>query len=33
MKTSIDYALKHPQVRDDLKDYIIQLRKELAEKE
>ena len=23
MKTSIDYALKHPQVKDDLKDYII----------
>ena len=33
MKTSIDYALKHPQVKDDLKDYIIQLGKELAEKE
>ena len=33
MKTSIDYALKHPQVKDDLKDYIIQLGKELGEKE
>lgn len=29
MKTSIDYALKHPQVRDDLKRYIINLGKEL----
>ena len=27
MKTSIDYALKHPQVKDDLKDYLIQLGK------
>ena len=33
MKTSIDYALKHPQVKDDLKDYLIQLGKELAEGE
>ena len=33
MKTSIDYALKHPQVKDDLKDYLSQLGKELAEKE
>ena len=31
MKTSIDYALKHPQVKDDLKSYLIQLGKELAE--
>jgi UTP--glucose-1-phosphate uridylyltransferase len=30
MKTSIDYALRHPQVKDDLKDYLIQLGKELA---
>lgn len=29
MKTSIDYALKHPQVKDDLKQYIIDLGKEL----
>ncbi|MGT2958375.1 UTP--glucose-1-phosphate uridylyltransferase [Streptococcus bovimastitidis] len=29
MKTSIDYALKHEQVKDDLKDYIIQLGKAL----
>ena len=33
MKTSIDYALKHPQVKDDLKDYLIQLGKELAKGE
>ena len=25
MKTSIDYALKHPQVKDDLKQYLIGL--------
>ena len=25
MKTSIDYALKHPQVKDDLKQYLIDL--------
>ena len=25
MKTSIDYALKHPQVKDDLKQYLIEL--------
>ena len=31
MKTSIDYALKHPQVKDDLKQYIINLRKQLEE--
>lgn len=29
MKTSIDYALKHHQVKDDLKAYIIKLGKEL----
>ncbi|MGT2948658.1 UTP--glucose-1-phosphate uridylyltransferase GalU [Streptococcus devriesei] len=29
MKTSIDYALKHPQVKDELKSYIINLGKEL----
>lgn len=29
MKTSIDYALIHPQVKDEVKDYIIQLGKEL----
>ncbi|WP_162011615.1 UTP--glucose-1-phosphate uridylyltransferase GalU [Streptococcus sp. S784/96/1] len=29
MKTSIDYALQHPQVKDDLKDYIIELGKKL----
>lgn len=31
MKTSIDYALKHPQVQDDLKQYIIDLGKQLEE--
>ncbi|PZO96614.1 UTP--glucose-1-phosphate uridylyltransferase GalU [Streptococcus halichoeri] len=30
MKTSIDYALKHPQIKDDLKAYIIKLGQELA---
>lgn len=29
MKTSIDYALQHPQVKDDLKHYIIELGKKL----
>ncbi|HGD0939259.1 TPA: UTP--glucose-1-phosphate uridylyltransferase GalU [Streptococcus agalactiae] len=29
MKTSIDYALQHPQVKDDLKKYIIDLGKSL----
>jgi UTP--glucose-1-phosphate uridylyltransferase len=32
MKTSIEYALKHPQVKDDLKDYLINLGKELEGK-
>ncbi|HEL0494105.1 TPA: UTP--glucose-1-phosphate uridylyltransferase, partial [Streptococcus equi subsp. zooepidemicus] len=27
--TSLDYALKHPQVKDDLTDYIIKLSKQL----
>ena len=31
MKTSIDYALKHPLVKDDLKQYIIDLGKKLEE--
>jgi UTP--glucose-1-phosphate uridylyltransferase len=31
MKTSIDYALKHPQVKEDLKQYIIDLGKQLEE--
>ena len=31
MKTSIDYALKHPQVKDDLKHYLIALGKSLEE--
>lgn len=29
MKTSIDYGLNHPQTKDDLKKYIIELGKEL----
>ncbi|MTB63521.1 UTP--glucose-1-phosphate uridylyltransferase GalU [Streptococcus sp. zg-86] len=29
MKTSIDYALQHPQVKDDLKQYLIELGKKL----
>ena len=33
MKTSIDYALKHPQVKDDLKQFIIDLGKELEAEE
>lgn len=32
MKTSIDYAIQHPQIQDDLKDYIIKLGKELEGK-
>jgi len=32
MKTSIDYALKHPQVKDDMKQYIIDLGKKLDKK-
>lgn len=31
MKTSIEYGLKHPEVKDELKDFIIQLGAELAE--
>lgn len=30
MKTSIDYALQHPQVKDDLKQFIIDLGKKLS---
>ena len=33
MKTSIDYALKHPQVKVDLKQYIIDLGKKLETSE
>lgn len=33
MKTSIDYALKHPQVKDDLEQYIIDLGKKLESKQ
>ena len=32
LKTSIDYALKHPQVKDDMKQYIIDLGKKLDKK-
>lgn len=31
IKTSVDYALKHPQVKDDLKQYLIALGKELEQ--
>ncbi|MCU9533376.1 UTP--glucose-1-phosphate uridylyltransferase GalU [Streptococcus sp. CSL10205-OR2] len=31
MKTSIDYALRHPQVKDDLKRYLIDLGKKLEQ--
>ncbi|AND80086.1 UTP--glucose-1-phosphate uridylyltransferase GalU [Streptococcus pantholopis] len=31
MKTSIDYALQHPQVKDDLKRYIISLGQSLSD--
>lgn len=31
MKTSIEYGLKHPEVKEDLTNYIIQLGKELAD--
>lgn len=33
MKTSIDYALIHPQVKDDVKDYIIDLAKQFQTEE
>lgn len=33
MKTSIDYALTHPQVKDDVKDYIIDLAKQFQTEE
>ena len=33
MKTSIDYALKHPQVKDSLKQYIIDLGHTLEKKQ
>jgi len=29
MKTSIDYALQHPQIKDSMKQYLIDLGKEL----
>ena len=32
MKTSIDYGLNHPQTKDDLRDYIISLGKQLEGK-
>ncbi|WP_122645287.1 UTP--glucose-1-phosphate uridylyltransferase GalU [Enterococcus mediterraneensis] len=31
MKTSIEYGLKHPEVKDDLRNFIIELGKELSE--
>ncbi|HEM4071970.1 TPA: UTP--glucose-1-phosphate uridylyltransferase GalU [Streptococcus suis] len=33
MKTSIDYALQHPQVKDDVKQYIIDLSKQFQAEE
>ncbi|MGX7393432.1 UTP--glucose-1-phosphate uridylyltransferase GalU [Carnobacterium mobile] len=33
MTTSIEYGLGHPEVKDDLKEYLIQLSKELRTKE
>ncbi|MFX3787049.1 UTP--glucose-1-phosphate uridylyltransferase, partial [Streptococcus suis] len=32
MNSSIDYALQHPQVKDDLKQYLIDLVKKLDTK-
>ncbi|MDN6639360.1 MAG: UTP--glucose-1-phosphate uridylyltransferase GalU [Tetragenococcus sp.] len=32
MRTSIDYGLVHPQIKDDLAEYIIELGKELSQK-
>ena len=32
MKTSIEYALQHPQVEEAMKEYIIQLGKSLEKK-
>ena len=29
MKTSIDYALQHPQIKDNMKQYLIELGKKL----
>ncbi|MER2064612.1 MAG: hypothetical protein ABS873_08155, partial [Alkalibacterium sp.] len=31
LKTTIQYGLKHPQVKDDLKKYILDLSKELED--
>lgn len=33
LKTSIEYGLTHPQVKDDLKEFILELANELEEKE
>jgi len=30
LKTSIEYGLVHPEVKDSLKEYLIELGKELA---
>ncbi|GMA54911.1 hypothetical protein GCM10025857_62680 [Alicyclobacillus contaminans] len=32
MKTSIEYGLVHPQIKDDLSDYIIELGNQLNQK-
>ncbi|MGC4440800.1 UTP--glucose-1-phosphate uridylyltransferase, partial [Streptococcus suis] len=33
LKTTIDYALQHPQVKNEMKDYLITLGKELEQAE
>ncbi len=33
LETSIEYGLKHPEVKDDLKKYIIKLGEELKQSE
>ncbi|WP_155964797.1 UTP--glucose-1-phosphate uridylyltransferase GalU [Streptococcus ruminantium] len=33
MKTSIDYALQHPHIKDDVKQYIIELNKQFSEEQ
>ena len=33
MKTSIEYGLTHPEVKDNLREYIINLGAQLAKKE
>ena len=33
MQTSIEYGLTHPEIKDDLRRYIIQLGQQLAQEE